>query len=88
MEENFLRESRFIMVFWQNHIFLVLLLAFSGLNLIRSDCGADVDRLNGGSAGAFCDARYSRHNERNILDKNQQRQFRDFERRGDDNIYK
>lgn len=35
------------MFIWQLRTFLVLLLTFSGLNLIRSDCGADVDRFNG-----------------------------------------
>lgn len=63
------------MVFWQTHIFLVLLLTFSGLNLIRSDCGTDVDRLNGG----FCESNLRRidHNDKDLT-----RRFRDFEQRG------
>lgn len=34
------------MVFWQSRIILLLLLTLSGLNLIRSDRGTDVDRFN------------------------------------------
>lgn len=47
------------MVFWQSHICFVLLFAFSGLNLIYSDCGTDVDRFNGD--GGFCKNRNLRH---------------------------
>lgn len=67
-----------IMVFWQQHYFPLLLLAFGGLNLIRSDCGTDVDRLNGG----FCDDLNNLRRIDNHNDKEFSRQFRDIERRG------
>lgn len=70
----------FMMVFWQSHILLILLLAFSGLSLIRSDCGNDADRLNG-----FCDLRRSDHN---INDRDLSRQYRHFERKGESNRFK
>lgn len=36
------------MFYWQTKLLVILLIAFSGFNLIQSDCGADVDRLSGG----------------------------------------
>lgn len=56
-----------IMVFWQSHICFTLLLVFSGLNLIYSDCGTDVDRFNGN--GGFCDNRNLRRVDDNSYDK-------------------
>lgn len=38
---------------WQTNLFFLLLISFSGFDLILSDCGADVDRLHGG----FCNNR-------------------------------
>lgn len=69
------------MVFWQSNIHLVLLLIFSGLNLIRSDCGADVDQSNG-----ICDNRYIRRIDHNY-DKEQSRRTLDQERKGNKQKY-
>lgn len=66
------------MVVWQSRIFLVLLLAFSGFDLIQSDCGTDVDRINGG----FCDNRNLRRFDDTDSSKDLARRFRDLERRG------
>lgn len=71
------------MVFWQSHICFVLLLAFSGLNLIYSDCGTDVDRLNDNRG--FCENRNLRRTDDFNYDKDlsRQRRVRDIgERRG------
>lgn len=78
------------MVFCQTRIFLVLLLlAFSGLNLIRSDCGADddddggVNRLNNDGFCANTDSkRHINDNYNNYIKDHERRQFRDLERRG------
>lgn len=68
------------MVFWQSHICFVLLLVFSGLNLIYSDCGTDADRFSGG----FCDNRNLRRVDDNSYDKDlSRRRVQGFsERRG------
>lgn len=66
------------MVFLQSRILLVLLLAFSGLNLIHSDCGAEVDRLSAG----FCDNRKLRRIDDTKYGTGTTRRFRGLERSG------
>lgn len=61
------------MFYWKTKLLVILLIAFSGFNLIRSDCGADVDRLN----GDFCNIN---RDLRRIDDLNYEK---DFERRFD-----
>lgn len=75
---EYTRETISIMVFWQSHSFLILLLAFSGLNLIKSDCGADVDRLSGG----FCENRDLRRFDKTDYNKDLSQRFRNLERNG------
>ena len=76
------------MVFWQSHICFVLFLAVSGLNLIYSDCGTDVDRINGNSG--FCNNRNLRRLDDINYDKDlSRRRVRDSsEREGDINFLK
>lgn len=76
------------MVFWQSHICFVLLLAFSSLNLIYSDCGTDVDRFNGDKG--FCDSRNLRRTDASNYDKDlSRRRIEDFgERRSKFFLYK
>lgn len=76
-----------MMVFWQSHICFILLLAFSGLNLIYSDCGTDVDRFNG--HGGFCDDRNLRRvNDDNRYEKDlSRRRVQVGERRGETRFF-
>lgn len=63
---------------WQTNLLVLLLIAFSGFNLILSDCGADVDRLHGG----FCINRQDLNRFEDFNYRKDLERSADFTRRG------
>lgn len=66
------------MFYWQKNLLVLLLIAFSGFDLIFSDCGADVDRLYSG----FCNNRQDLNQFENFNYRKDLERGGDFTRRG------